>query len=296
VELRVQIGLVLIQPRSMIEGRSVNDLRGSSSLARTHRALDSQRVIETIATLQKRISERFPGAGLAAVCGELLAVAGDNSARARRIARRHILLRLTVFALSAAGIGLFVWILRQLDFSRTSTDSVYSVFQGIEAVANLVVLTGASLLFLITIEQRLKRRRALRALHELRAIVHVIDMHQLTKDPSTVVSVGGKTPSSPARTLKPYELSRYLDYCSEMMSLTSKVAVLFAQSFPDPVVTEAVSDIERIAAGLSQKIWQKIMIIDLMIRDAPLQVRAAAAQLPQPGLAASRQSGAETAP
>ena len=44
--------------------------------------------------------------------------------------------------------------------------------------------------------------------------------------------------------MSPFELSRYLDYCSEMMSLTSKVAVLFAQSFPDPVVTEAVSDIE----------------------------------------------------
>ena len=46
-----------------------------------------------------------------------------------------------------------------------------------------------------------------------------------------------------------------------MLSLTAKVAVLYAQSFPDTEVTEAVSDIERIAAGLSQKIWQKIMIL-----------------------------------
>jgi len=37
--------------------------------------------------------------------------------------------------------------------------------------------------------------------------------------------------------------------------------VLYAQSFPDTEVTDAVSDIERIAAGLSQKIWQKIMIV-----------------------------------
>ena len=54
-----------------------------------------------------------------------------------------------------------------------------------------------------------------------------------------------------------------------MMSLTSKVAVLFAQSLPDPVVTEAVSDIERIASGMSQKIWQKIMMVEAAIRDAP---------------------------
>ena len=68
--------------------------------------------------------------------------------------------------------------------------------------------------------------------------------------------------------LSPFEVARYLDYCSEMVSLTSKVAVLFAQGFPDPVVTEVVSDIERVAAGLSQKIWQKIMILQSSCRPA----------------------------
>ncbi len=142
-----------------------------------------------------------------------------------------------------------------------SADNVYSVLQGLEAAANLAVLLGAAMFFLFRIEERLKRRAALQALHELRSIVHVIDMHQLTKDPSFVVTVAGKTASSPQRVLSPFEVARYLDYCSEMVSLTSKVAVLFAQGFPDPVVTEVVSDIERVAAGLSQKIWQKIMIL-----------------------------------
>ena len=134
-----------------------------------------------------------------------------------------------------------VWIVRLIDFSRTAADSVYSVLQGVEAAANLAVLMGAALFFLVTIEDRLKRRRALRALHELRSIVHVIDMHQLTKDPSIGVSVGGTDPSSPARTLSRFEVTRYLDYCSEMLSLTSKVAVLYAQVFPDPVVVETRS-------------------------------------------------------
>jgi hypothetical protein len=231
--------------------------------------LDAPKVVGTIATLQRRITERFPGAGLGVVCGDLLTVADASSARAEQIARRHILLRLGLLVLSVGGVALLAWVLARIDYSRTSGDSVFTVFQGIEAVANLVVLTGGTLLFLITIEQRLKRRRALAALHELRAIMHVIDMHQLTKDPTAAVTVGGKTPSSPARTLTPYELSRYLDYCSEMMSLTSKVAVLFAQSLPDPVVTEAVSDIERIASGMSQKIWQKIMMLDPVIRQSP---------------------------
>ena len=57
------------------------------------------------------------------------------------------------------------------------------------------------------------------------------------------------------------DVARYLEFCSEMLSLSAKVAVLFAQGFPDPEVIETVSDIERLTTELSQKIWQKIMII-----------------------------------
>jgi hypothetical protein len=231
-------------------------------VARTYRSLDPQRVIETISALEKRITERFPGAGLGGVCAELNAIAQHNSQRAEAIGRRNHLLRAFVFLVLAGGVWLLVRIAMLISVSTSTTaDNVYSLLQGIEAAMNIIVLMGAALFFLVTIEDRLKRRRALTALHELRSIVHVIDMHQLTKDPSAVVSVAGKTPSSPARTLSPFEVTRYLDYCSEMLSLTSKVAVLYAQAFPDPVVTDAVSDIERITVGLSQKIWQKIMIL-----------------------------------
>ncbi len=255
-----------------------------SKRATPNLALDAEKVIETISRLQNRILERFPGAGLSTVCGDLLEVARRSSARAQRIARRHILLRLGLVLLSVGGAGLLVWVVSQVDLSRTGGESVYSVFQGIEAVANLVVLTGGTLLFMLTIEQRLKRRRALSALHELRAILHVIDMHQLTKDPSAA-SIGGKTESSPVRTLTPYDLSRYLDDCAEMRSLTSKVAVLFAQSLPDPVVTDAVSDIERIATGMAQKVWQKITMLDATIH----AVRS-------PGLPASATPSSPSAP
>jgi hypothetical protein len=228
----------------------------------TYRALDPDKVVETIALLRHRILERFPGAGLAEVCAELLLLAGENLARAEKIARRNIPLRIAIVVLLAAGLAALAWIVSLFNLFPKSADNVYSVLQGVDAAANLIVLMGAGVFFLARIEERLKRRAALRALHELRSIVHVIDMHQLTKDPSATVSVAGNTPSSPARTLSRYEVSRYLDYCSEMLSLTSKVAVLFAQGFPDPSVTEAVSDIERIAAGLSQKIWQKIIILE----------------------------------
>jgi hypothetical protein len=52
--------------------------------------------------------------------------------------------------------------------------------------------------FLLTVESRVKRRTALRALHELRSIAHVIDMHQLTKDPEQLLSPAMSTASSPS--------------------------------------------------------------------------------------------------
>jgi hypothetical protein len=217
-------------------------------------------VVETIGRLVARIFERFGDCGLYRLCAELHAIAKADTRRAVSIGRSYIWLRLLVFATIAAGIAVLGWMLTLIDFTGAAADSVSSAAQGIEAAANLTILTGAAILSLLKLEERLKRRRALAALHELRSIVHVIDMHQLTKDPSKFV-VRANTPSSPPLLLNEFQMTRYLDYCSEMLSLTSKVAVLFGQSLDDRAVAEVVSDIERVSSGLSQKIWQKITLL-----------------------------------
>ena len=134
-----------------------------------------------------------------------------------------------------------------------------------------LVFVGIAVAFLVTLETRLKRRRALDAINELRAIAHIIDMHQLTKDPEMVFPGQPWTSASPERKLTPFELNRYLDYCSEMLALVSKIAALYVQSFPDRDALAAVDEIETLTTGLSRKIWQKIMILDRYVRkDAPL--------------------------
>jgi hypothetical protein len=62
------------------------------------------------------------------------------------------------------------------------------------------------------------------------------------------------------RQLDHIELVRYLDYCSEMLSLAAKVAAVYAQSTRDPTVVAASSDLQQLTANLSSKIWQKIRI------------------------------------
>jgi hypothetical protein len=55
---------------------------------------------------------------------------------------------------------------------------------------------------------------------------------------------------------------RYLDCCSELLSLNGKLAALYAQRMDDPFILAAVDDVEDLNGGFSSKIWQKIMILN----------------------------------
>lgn len=123
------------------------------------------------------------------------------------------------------------------------------------------VLIGAAVFFPVSVDARLKRRRGLRALHELRAIAHIIDMHQLTVDPEHLLSGSRGTPTSPRREMSAAELGRHLGYCSEMLALTGKVATIYVAEFDDPVVLDAVAEVENLTTGLSRRVWQKRMVL-----------------------------------
>jgi hypothetical protein len=124
-----------------------------------------------------------------------------------------------------------------------------------------VVFIGAAILFFVTWENRIKLRRALKAIHELRALAHIVDMHQLTKDPESYFAPA-QTAAPVKRSMTPFELNRYLDYSSETLALVSKIAALYVQGFEDPVLLDAVDDVENLTAGFSRKIWQKITILE----------------------------------
>jgi hypothetical protein len=222
-----------------------------------YRSLNSEKIVETIATLSRRIEERFPESGLGKVCQELLTIARESQQRSAWIAKPHKPLRVVIWAvliLMAAGLAV---VLANAAWPRNGFD-LFSLVQASEAGLNITILLGAAALFLATAEMRLKRRRALKAIHELRALAHVIDMHQLTKDPEQLLAPAKATASSPKRTLSASELIRYLDYCSEMLSLIGKLAALYVQKFDDPVALSAVNEVEELTTGLSRKIWQKI--------------------------------------
>ena len=76
-----------------------------------------------------------------------------------------------------------------------------------------------------------------------------------------MLATAADTESSPDRQLTRYEVKRYLDYCSELLSLTGKIAAFYVQNFSDGTALSAVNEVESLTTALSRKIWQKIMIL-----------------------------------
>jgi hypothetical protein len=226
------------------------------------RRLEAEKIIETVKALHARIEERFPGSGLGKVIAELQQVAEETLARTRWIQKPHLLLRCVALLLSVGIIILLAFLLahvRQFNF-EDFTNSV----QALDSSIGSVVFVGAAILFFLSWEHRIKRDRALKAIHELRALAHIVDMHQLTKDPESYS--GHNTTQIRKRAMTPFQLNRYLDYCSDALALISKIAALYVQEFQDPVLLDAVDDVEDLTAGFSRKIWQKITILENLRR------------------------------
>jgi hypothetical protein len=230
--------------------------------------LDADAVGRTVDLLSRRIDERFPGSGLGRVARELDRIAGQTQQRAHAIGRPILSLRLGVAFLIVFITAVLAATVASLRKPKEPLEA-FQFIQVLEAGINDVVLVGAGIFFLVTLETRIKRRRALAALRELRAVAHIIDMHQLTKDPEWIMGRGEPTSVLPPGRMSRFEVSRYLDYCSEMLSITGKIAALYIQEFDDDVALVAVNEVENLTTGLSRKIWQKLMIVHAMGPEAP---------------------------
>lgn len=221
-----------------------------------YQELDAARITGTIEALSSRIGNQFPESGLFGVSQKLLEIGRRAAEQADWISKPIITLRVIIGSLILVILAALIATIYAVS-APTDDVTLIDFVQTLEAGINDVVLIGLAIFFLATSERRLKRHRALQAIHELRAIAHIIDMHQLTKDPNRL----HWDSESSENALSPKQLTHYLDYCSELLSLVGKVSVLYVQKFDDPVALTAVNEVESLTTGLSRKIWQKLMII-----------------------------------
>ena len=225
--------------------------------------LDAPTVIATIDQLGGRIRARFADRGLPKAAAELRSAATEVTELGAHLRGRLRVLRWTARAASvlvALGMALVLIVAaRDADLSGSvrSVDWVALV----ESTIQTLVFGGLTLLFLNALPDRLERRHLLRRLHRLRSLAHVIDMHQLTKDPERLRSDFEPTDATVAVDLTRAEMQHYLGYCSELLALVGKVAALCAEDSQDGLILETVSDIENLTNGMSRKIWQKISLL-----------------------------------
>lgn len=231
----------------------------------SYRTLQPDRIVVTAAQLANRISERFPQAGLKAVADEVAIVAQEAIQTCQRIRRPLYSVRITVTLLTAGLLGILITIGMQVRWlTNQELFELEHFVTTLEASLGAIFFIGAIVAFLMTLERRAKRERLLKAMRELRALAHIVDMHQLTKDPESIHR-HQPTKSSPQRTLTTFLLGRYLDYCSELLSLINKIGAIYVQEFPDSVALDAVEQLASLTNGLSRNIWQKIMILDRVV-------------------------------
>ena len=223
-------------------------------------ALEPKFIIETSERLQKRIAERFPGSGLLKVSAAVTKAAHEADQKSSDIAKAHLPLRTAVWVLAAALLAGVAFVFLRVS-AAPGFSSAADLLQGVDAAANIVLLLGAGILSIAKLEENQRRKKGLAMVHDLKALAHVIDMHQLTKDPESISSESARTQSSPKRTMTQFELGRYLDYSSELLSMIGKIAAIYGRRLQDPVVLEAIDGAEDLATGLARKIWQKIAIL-----------------------------------
>lgn len=235
----------------------------SSSPAGDEVQLAASHVGATVAQLERRIFARFGERGLTKAArdlGRLVVLVQREAGQSRdRLLRTTMAARATGITIVAATLVALVFSLRSAVAGGLAQTADWVPL--VESVVNDLVFAAIALVFLWAFPERLERRALLRLLHRLRSLAHVIDMHQLSKDPEQASPTYTPTPESVRHGLEADQLHHYLNYCSEMLSLTAKTAALCAEHSADGVVLETISYIETLTTELCNKIWQKISLL-----------------------------------
>lgn len=225
-------------------------------------ALDPVRA--TAVRLLERMEARIPGRDLINVGRELIRLIDDVGAGASetrgRLRTARVVSRIGLALVIAGAIALFVVAARDA-FTRHEPESSVDWIPLIEAAINDLVFVAVAVFFLHSVPDRLERSRLLTLLHRLRSLAHIVDMHQLAKDPERLRNSFRPSAKSIDVGLDRNQMEAYLEYCTELLSLVGKSAALCAEESRDSVVLDTVRAIETLTTSMAREIWQKISLL-----------------------------------
>ena len=171
-------------------------------------SLEHARLVKLLQEQMAHIEKRFGDRGLYDVSKKVY----DSFERAPKITREilkpNYWIRIVVVFLAVLMLLTIVMGFSQLNFGLGDG---WSVLEGIEAGISTLVYSGIAIIFLVSLEIRQRRQRTLKALQELRALAHVLDMHQMNKDPEQLVFTAELSDEGAESVMSPFLLERYLD-------------------------------------------------------------------------------------
>ncbi len=142
--------------------------------------------------------------------------------------------------------------------TRWEFGTITELFEATDAGFNLLVILAGALWFFVTLEARLKRKKALGHLEELREFIHVIDVTQLFYSPELYKSDGAES-----RTAVVFDYT-YLLLCTQMLAVISNLAPLYARGAAGDSIWRAASEVEMLANAISSKLLSKAETVRLL--------------------------------
>jgi hypothetical protein len=227
----------------------------------------SSELIKTIRLLRVRLSEHFPDSGLYKTNDSLYEIAKNIEQRILWINTPNITLRMFFWTFIISLLLVIIALFKQditnslSVFQGLNNLNVSDLMQMLDASFNLIILAIAGFVFIYNYETRRKTSRIIESVNKLKCIAHLIDAHQLTKDPLSI------SYNEKKHDLTEYQLGLYLDYCSDLLSLVNKLAFLYIQNYNDPKANESVNNLENFTAQLSFKLGQKIALLQTVQKE-----------------------------
>lgn len=209
------------------------------------RAEDIQEMLEK----QKvQLYKDFPTSTLNNTCESMLTISREINRTIKEVNKRNYIVTGLLCILSVLIFSSITYTWKKLNITFTEIN-VSDFVQMFDASFSFLILLGSGALFLISYQSKARKKKLTRAISKLTGLAHVIEAHQLSKDPH----------SHPFQDDE--QLIKYLGHCSDLLALTSKIGFLYVQAFDDPETQAVESGLENLISGISRKVWQKIMII-----------------------------------
>ena len=219
--------------------------------------LNHEKFLLLAKSVHQKIEQRFASRGIERLAGKVYKVCLKASLETKHIKHANYWLRGTIVFVLALVAILFFMLLKNIIIKFPI--SLTNLIQSLDAGISTLIYTSAGLVLLLNLERKLRRKKALGKLNELRSLAHLIDIHQIHKDPELILS--GQLKHSSGDPMSAQELSYYYNYCSELLMLLGKVATIYVQDDDDPATITAANEIESLVNDLSRKVWQKNMLL-----------------------------------